>query len=45
MGHEKKKKRYGIGLHIKSQCLPVIGEGGTTFLFVFLKNPSSGLLK
>lgn len=25
--------------------VPVIGEGGTTFLFVFLKNPSSGLLK
>lgn len=25
--------------------IPVIGEGGTTFLFVFLKNPSSGLLK
>lgn len=25
--------------------IPVMGEGGTTFLFVFLKNPSSGLLK
>lgn len=37
--------RFFIWLQLGYLNIPVIGEGGTTFLFVFLKNPSSGLLK
>lgn len=36
---------FSAQLYLWYLNVPVIGEGGTTFLFVFLKNPSSGLLK
>lgn len=36
---------FSTQLYLWYANIPVIGDGGTTFLFVFLKNPSSGLLK
>lgn len=40
-----RKLSFSVWQHWWYLNIPVIGEGGTTFLFVFLKNPSSGLLK
>lgn len=40
-GHNIEDNTITFIILVNKQALPVIGDGGTTFLLVFLKNPSS----